>query len=162
MASAFVLFKRFTELKTITFLAKAVGELTVIKNDSGKIKMDFPKGIKMAVLLFFGIILILVGGLSSLKWTLSEENYAARDFGDSIAFLLEEYKLKNGSYPKELLETWFVNKEVPELIDIKFFYLRTVIDGEGQFLLRFEDPNSTWADDGIFGYQSEDPKWYEL
>jgi len=42
LASAFVLFKKLTELKTIVFLAKAVGELSVIKNDSGKIQMDFP------------------------------------------------------------------------------------------------------------------------
>lgn len=42
LASAFVLFKKTIEIKAITFLAKAVGELTVIINDSGKIQMDFP------------------------------------------------------------------------------------------------------------------------
>ena len=42
LASAFVLFNRFTELKTITFLAKAVGELSVKQNDSGDIQMNFP------------------------------------------------------------------------------------------------------------------------
>ncbi len=42
LASAFVLFNKYSELKSITFSAKAVGELYVIKNDSGKIQMDFP------------------------------------------------------------------------------------------------------------------------
>ena len=42
LASAFVLFNKFSELKTITLLAEAVGELSVIKNHSGKIQMDFP------------------------------------------------------------------------------------------------------------------------
>lgn len=42
LASAFVLFKKYTEVKAITFSAKAVGELSVIKNDSGRIQMDFP------------------------------------------------------------------------------------------------------------------------
>ncbi|TCS43359.1 PhzF family phenazine biosynthesis protein [Reinekea marinisedimentorum] len=42
LASAFLLFEKFSDLKTITFFAKAVGELSVIKNDAGKIQMDFP------------------------------------------------------------------------------------------------------------------------
>ncbi len=42
LASAFVLFDKNTDLKTITFIAKAVGTLTVFQTDSGKITMDFP------------------------------------------------------------------------------------------------------------------------
>ncbi len=42
LASAFVLFKKQPSLITIKFLAKAVGILTVIQADSGKIQMDFP------------------------------------------------------------------------------------------------------------------------
>lgn len=42
LASAFVLFEKFAELKAITFSAKTVGELPVIKSDSGKIQMNFP------------------------------------------------------------------------------------------------------------------------
>lgn len=42
LASAFVLFDKNSELKTITFFAKAVGEFTVIKTPEGKIQMNFP------------------------------------------------------------------------------------------------------------------------
>ena len=42
LASAFVLFDKNADLKTITFIAKAVGTLTVVQTDTGKIQMDFP------------------------------------------------------------------------------------------------------------------------
>lgn len=42
LASAFVLFKKNSNLTTIKFLAKAVGVLTIIQTDAGKIQMDFP------------------------------------------------------------------------------------------------------------------------
>lgn len=42
LASAFVLFNRSPALACLTFTAKAVGELTVKKTESGKIQMDFP------------------------------------------------------------------------------------------------------------------------
>ncbi len=42
LASAFVLFKKNATLTTVKFSAKAVGILTVIKLDNGKIQMDFP------------------------------------------------------------------------------------------------------------------------
>ena len=42
LASAFVLFNQFPENGALSFLAKAVGVLPVIKMDSGKIQMDFP------------------------------------------------------------------------------------------------------------------------
>ena len=42
LASAFVLFKKNSDLPLITFSAKAVGILTVKKADNGKIQMDFP------------------------------------------------------------------------------------------------------------------------
>ena len=42
LASAFVLFKKNATLNTIKFSAKAVGILTVVQLDNGKIQMDFP------------------------------------------------------------------------------------------------------------------------
>jgi len=42
LASAFVLFKKNSNLTRIKFLAKAVGVLTVVQTDNGKIQMDFP------------------------------------------------------------------------------------------------------------------------
>lgn len=42
LASAFVLFNKHPDLTQIQFFAKAVGTLTVIQNDDGKIQMDFP------------------------------------------------------------------------------------------------------------------------
>ncbi|HHX34558.1 MAG TPA: PhzF family phenazine biosynthesis protein [Gammaproteobacteria bacterium] len=42
LASAFVLFNKKPELASITFAAKAVGELLVEKTETGKIHMDFP------------------------------------------------------------------------------------------------------------------------
>ncbi|WP_201525958.1 PhzF family phenazine biosynthesis protein [Psychrobacter frigidicola] len=42
LASAFVLFKKNPTLTTINFLAKAVGTLSIVQTDSGKIQMDFP------------------------------------------------------------------------------------------------------------------------
>lgn len=42
LASAFVLFKKNSNLTTIKFLAKAVGILSVVQTDTGKIQMDFP------------------------------------------------------------------------------------------------------------------------
>lgn len=42
LASAFVLFKQDTSLQTIVLTAKAVGELSVEKTESGLIQMDFP------------------------------------------------------------------------------------------------------------------------
>ncbi|WP_201617214.1 PhzF family phenazine biosynthesis protein [Psychrobacter urativorans] len=42
LASAFVLFNKNPSLTTIKFLAKAVGTLSVIQTDSGKIQMNFP------------------------------------------------------------------------------------------------------------------------
>ncbi|MDE4454149.1 PhzF family phenazine biosynthesis protein [Psychrobacter sp. DAB_AL62B] len=42
LASAFVLFKKNPTLKTIKFSAKAVGILTIVQMDNGKIQMDFP------------------------------------------------------------------------------------------------------------------------
>ncbi|GAA4417007.1 phenazine biosynthesis protein PhzF [Advenella faeciporci] len=42
LASAFVLFTKNAQLKSIHFSAKAVGDFTVVKTDSGKIQMDFP------------------------------------------------------------------------------------------------------------------------
>ena len=42
LASAFVLFNKNADLKTIKFIAKAVGTLTVVQTDNGKIQMDFP------------------------------------------------------------------------------------------------------------------------
>jgi len=42
LASAYVLFKKNPNVKVIQFSAKAVGILTVLKTDSGKMQMDFP------------------------------------------------------------------------------------------------------------------------
>lgn len=42
LASAFVIFNKNPEVKTINFSAKAVGILAVVKTDSGSIQMDFP------------------------------------------------------------------------------------------------------------------------
>jgi len=42
LASAFVLFEKSPDTKAIKFLAKAVGELSVVKTESGYIQMDFP------------------------------------------------------------------------------------------------------------------------
>ena len=42
LASAFVLFKKNPTLKTIKFSANAVGILTIVQMDNGKIQMDFP------------------------------------------------------------------------------------------------------------------------
>ncbi len=42
LASAFVLFKKNPTLNTIKFSAKAVGVLTIVQTDAGKIQMDFP------------------------------------------------------------------------------------------------------------------------
>ena len=42
LASAFVLFKKNPTFKSIKISAKAVGVLTVVQMDSGKIQMDFP------------------------------------------------------------------------------------------------------------------------
>jgi PhzF family phenazine biosynthesis protein len=42
LASSFVLFTKHPVLNTLIFSAKAVGEFTVVKTDSGKIQMDFP------------------------------------------------------------------------------------------------------------------------
>lgn len=42
LASAFVLFEQSPEVKFITFLAKSVGELSVVKTESGYIQMNFP------------------------------------------------------------------------------------------------------------------------
>lgn len=42
LASAFVLFEKSPEVSAIKFLAKAVGELSVVKTESGHIQMNFP------------------------------------------------------------------------------------------------------------------------
>lgn len=42
LASAFVLFNKYPELTEIKFIAKAVGILTIVQMDTGKIRMDFP------------------------------------------------------------------------------------------------------------------------
>lgn len=42
LASAFVIFTKNPEIKTINFSAKEVGILSVVKNDLGIIQMDFP------------------------------------------------------------------------------------------------------------------------
>ena len=42
LASAFVLFKNHPDLKTIHFSAKAIGIMTVVQTDTGKMQMDFP------------------------------------------------------------------------------------------------------------------------
>lgn len=42
LASAFVLFKKNLNLTTIKLLAKAVGTLSVVQTDDGKIQMNFP------------------------------------------------------------------------------------------------------------------------
>ena len=42
LASAFVVFNKHTDLITVKFVAKAVGTLSVVQTDSGKIQMDFP------------------------------------------------------------------------------------------------------------------------
>lgn len=42
LASAFVLFNKNPNVETIKFYAKAVGVLTIVQTDAGKIQMDFP------------------------------------------------------------------------------------------------------------------------
>ena len=42
LASAFVLFNKSPDVETIKFYAKAVGILTIVQTDDGKIQMDFP------------------------------------------------------------------------------------------------------------------------
>ena len=42
LASAFVLFNKNPSLETIKFSAKAVGILTIVQTETGKIQMDFP------------------------------------------------------------------------------------------------------------------------
>ena len=42
LASAFILFKKNSNLPAIKFLAEAVGVLTVVQTNDGKIQMDFP------------------------------------------------------------------------------------------------------------------------
>jgi PhzF family phenazine biosynthesis protein len=42
LAAAFVLFKKYPNLITVTFLAKSVGILSVVQTDTGKLQMDFP------------------------------------------------------------------------------------------------------------------------
>ena len=42
LASAFVLFSRYSELANIKFLAEAVGELLVEKVETGRVQMNFP------------------------------------------------------------------------------------------------------------------------
>ena len=42
LASAFVLFNKHPKVETIKFSAKAVGVLTIMQTDDGKIQMDFP------------------------------------------------------------------------------------------------------------------------
>lgn len=42
LASAFVLFNKNPTVSVIKFSAKAVGILTVVQTDAGKIQMDFP------------------------------------------------------------------------------------------------------------------------
>ena len=42
LASAFVLFKKHPSLTSIQFSAKAVGVLTIVQTNTGKIQMDFP------------------------------------------------------------------------------------------------------------------------
>ena len=42
LASAFVLFEAEPEQKSLTFYAKAVGQMTITKNTTGQIEMDFP------------------------------------------------------------------------------------------------------------------------
>ena len=42
LASAFVLFNKNPSIETIGFSAKAVGVLTIVQTDDGKIQMDFP------------------------------------------------------------------------------------------------------------------------
>lgn len=42
LASAFVLFNKNPDVETIKFYAKAVGILTIMQTDDGKIQMDFP------------------------------------------------------------------------------------------------------------------------
>ncbi|WP_201560929.1 PhzF family phenazine biosynthesis protein [Psychrobacter sp. NC44] len=42
LASAFVLFNKNPSIETIKFSAKAVGVLTIVQTDDGKIQMDFP------------------------------------------------------------------------------------------------------------------------
>ena len=42
LASAFVLFNKHPSIETIKFSAEAVGVLTIVQTDDGKIQMDFP------------------------------------------------------------------------------------------------------------------------
>lgn len=42
LASAFVLFQKNPNIESIIFFAKAVGVLTIVQTDDGKIQMDFP------------------------------------------------------------------------------------------------------------------------
>lgn len=42
LASAFVLFNKYSELTEIKLVAKTVGVLTIVPTDNGKIRMDFP------------------------------------------------------------------------------------------------------------------------
>ena len=42
LASAFVLFNKNPDIETIRFYAKAVGILSIVQTDDGKIQMDFP------------------------------------------------------------------------------------------------------------------------
>ncbi|WP_096086830.1 PhzF family phenazine biosynthesis protein [Agaribacterium haliotis] len=42
LASAFVIFNRQPELTKLTFSAKAVGQMSIVKKDDGHIEMDFP------------------------------------------------------------------------------------------------------------------------
>lgn len=42
LASAFVLFKKIPTLKTVKFAAPAVGVLTIVQTDTGKMQMNFP------------------------------------------------------------------------------------------------------------------------
>ena len=42
LAAAFVLFNKNSNIQSIRFLAKAVGTMTIVQTESGKIQMDFP------------------------------------------------------------------------------------------------------------------------
>ena len=49
LASAHVLFSKDNAPKSLTFFAKAVGEMTIIKNAQGRIEMDFPNRKPVAI-----------------------------------------------------------------------------------------------------------------
>ena len=118
---------------------------------------------KILIYLVATLVILIIIFAISLKWTLNDNNYEARDFGSQFIPQLRAYKKEHGCYPDKFPELWLIGKEIPELIDLDFFYYRFDRNGECHYLLRFEDPDSTWADDGVFGNQSTlGDDWFEL